>query len=778
MAALGSLVVSLEANTAKFTAGMDKAAYQTEKSMRQMKKDAEMVGRAIGAMSVVAAGALVVMVKNSIDAADNLRDMSMKTGIAVSQLNGLAFAAGQAGGNLESMVASAGKLNKSIAEAAGGNKDIGAAFSALGINVLDASGNLKKADVVIAEVADKFSKYQDGPEKAAIALRLFGKSGADMIPLLNEGGDALRENTAYAKQYANQTDELSAASDNFNDTMGKLSLQQKGFGNAMTTAVLPILQAVADETLTAAEQSDKFALATNIVRTVLETMVVVGSEVAFVFKGVGTEIGGIAAQLAALAHGDIKGFNAISEAMKADAELAAKEHDKFIAKVLDRTPAAVTPDGRPSDPKPKPNAPRLPGTGTAGEIAAAAKKQMDGQLKNMENALAQERDVLQFHDQYVSELRSQDLIDLATYEDYRKRSIDAGLASSIRAYDAEIAALEAYKAKTEKGKDQQEAQNKIDDITAKKEKAHQDASQKSAMLTLDLAKAQNELNKEMKEWVIQQDVSASQFQFEIDMMGKSTLEVAKLTAAKRIQLDVEERIRQAQKNSSTPIDRAQFDKDAATAIAKSNALYDQADSKQKDPWFNMQESVRKYSEEASNSGAQIGNAMTNAFHSAEDAFVQFEMTGKGSFSDLARSILADLARIQAQKAISGLVNMAIGAVGSYFGGDTAMRGDEMSRLNIQASAAGGFDVPSGVNPVTQLHEREMVLPREQADVIRGMASGKSSGGSGGVNVSVTVDASGSSVEGDGQKANQLGAMIGNTVRSILVQEQMPGGILS
>ena len=39
------------------------------------------------------------------------------------------------------------------------------------------------------------------------------------------------------------------------------------------------------------------------------------------------------------------------------------------------------------------------------------------------------------------------------------------------------------------------------------------------------------------------------------------------------------------------------------------------------------------------------------------------------------------------------------------------------------SAAGGFDIPSGMNPMTQLHEREMVLPKEQADAVRDMAAG-------------------------------------------------------
>ena len=48
-----------------------------------------------------------------------------------------------------------------------------------------------------------------------------------------------------------------------------------------------------------------------------------------------------------------------------------------------------------------------------------------------------------------------------------------------------------------------------------------------------------------------------------------------------------------------------------------------------------------------------------------------------------------------------------------------------------ASAEGGYDIPAGTNPMTQLHEKEMVLPAKHADVIRGMADGNGGGGSGG-----------------------------------------------
>jgi hypothetical protein len=48
----------------------------------------------------------------------------------------------------------------------------------------------------------------------------------------------------------------------------------------------------------------------------------------------------------------------------------------------------------------------------------------------------------------------------------------------------------------------------------------------------------------------------------------------------------------------------------------------------------------------------------------------------------------------------------------------------------QASARDGFDIPAGVNPMTQLHEKEMVLPQAQANVIRDMAKNGGSAGTG------------------------------------------------
>ena len=68
--------------------------------------------------------------------------------------------------------------------------------------------------------------------------------------------------------------------------------------------------------------------------TGIEALSVLGANVAFVFKGIGNEIGGIAAQLSRLAVGDFKGFSAIGQMMKSDAALARKELDEFEKKIL------------------------------------------------------------------------------------------------------------------------------------------------------------------------------------------------------------------------------------------------------------------------------------------------------------------------------------------------------------------------------------------------------------------------------------------------------------
>lgn len=71
----------------------------------------------------------------------------------------------------------------------------------------------------------------------------------------------------------------------------------------------------------------------------------------------------------------------------------------------------------------------------------------------------------------------------------------------------------------------------------------------------------------------------------------------------------------------------------------------------------------------------------------------------------------------------------------------AAAGTVMGFASHIASAEGGYDIPGTINPITQLHANEMVLPAKHADVIRNMADndGQQRGGGGGaVNVSISA----------------------------------------
>lgn len=102
-----------------------------------------------------------------------------------------------------------------------------------------------------------------------------------------------------------------------------------------------------------------------------------------------------------------------------------------------------------------------------------------------------------------------------------------------------------------------------------------------------------------------------------------------------------------------------------------------------------------YLDSARNIAGQTKSLFGNAFSSMEDSIVNFAMTGKASFSDFAKSILADMARIATRQASSALLGSLVGAAASYFGGSAAGGGNGMAAgsagatsSNLGASQAG------------------------------------------------------------------------------------------
>jgi len=111
------------------------------------------------------------------------------------------------------------------------------AYRELGIAVRDSRGQLRSSGDVLIDVANKFQAMADGVDKAALAQQLFGRGGAQLIPMLNQGGEAISRLKGMTTAQARASDELS-------DAMETLQMRVGGLGGKLAVALMPSLEAV------------------------------------------------------------------------------------------------------------------------------------------------------------------------------------------------------------------------------------------------------------------------------------------------------------------------------------------------------------------------------------------------------------------------------------------------------------------------------------------------------------------------------------------------------
>lgn len=195
---------------------------------------------AILATGGAAAGGLGAVVKGAIDAADKLNDLSQQVGISVKALAGYELAANQSGTSLEAIGRGVKGLSQNLLEN-------GKALSAAGITAKDADGAMR-------QIADLFSQMPDGVEKTTMATKLFGKSGMEMIPMLNMGSKGLNDAAEKSAKYAATMAALAPQADAFNDSLGELSMSGKMIGLTLANDIMPHLLQISSAMALAAQQ--------------------------------------------------------------------------------------------------------------------------------------------------------------------------------------------------------------------------------------------------------------------------------------------------------------------------------------------------------------------------------------------------------------------------------------------------------------------------------------------------------------------------------------------
>ena len=201
----------------------------------------------LGASAAVG-GSILDVGKSTADYAGDMYDMARGAGIGVEAFQKLAYAGRMSGVETEKLSASLVKFDRMVAEATGGNKTYMQTFEDLGIKIKDSAGNLRQPNEIFEDVADIFHNTEDGIGKTALAVELFGKSGADLIPMLNDGKAGLKAFYAEAERLGLAlSNEMIAKGDAFSDQLENIGEQVKGVKLQLGAALIPALSAATEK---------------------------------------------------------------------------------------------------------------------------------------------------------------------------------------------------------------------------------------------------------------------------------------------------------------------------------------------------------------------------------------------------------------------------------------------------------------------------------------------------------------------------------------------------
>ncbi|MGQ5490139.1 hypothetical protein ACUH78_14935 [Thauera sp. ZXT1-4] len=347
----------------------------------------------------VSVAGLTAMVKSAIDTGDALDEMSQRVGVSVETLSVWKPAAEQSGVSGESFEKGLRKLSTTMLEAATGSEDAARGFSAVGVEFKNQDGTLRATDQVLLDLAERFKAMPDGAEKTALAVQLFGKSGAELIPFLNQGRDGINELAAEMQALGVQmSSETAAQAGNFNDALDKLKLATTSIGNQIITSLLPALNDMAGGMVESAKQGGTLRTILDGVVLVLKTLALGAATVGKSFVALGEAIGaGVAAAVEAL-KGNTDGAKAIIADLKGNLVKRLDELASFRDSLFDPKPIEVKAPKIQADPEllqrlTKPKVVK-PAQDTTGAQTTLMKAQLDAEFALLKDGLTRQQTAL------------------------------------------------------------------------------------------------------------------------------------------------------------------------------------------------------------------------------------------------------------------------------------------------------------------------------------------------------------------------------------------------
>jgi hypothetical protein len=219
----GTSIKQLAGDYKKQVKGMERQADKSHRNIgASLKKMQAGYLAVIGAVGGVVAG-LVSAINSTATHRDEIAKLSKATGVAVETLSAYQFVAERSGTSSEAVARGLGRLSRNMNDASDGLKTYTRAFDAINVQYQDSQGNLRRAEDVILDIAEAFKEEENATKKAAIAQQLFGRSGIELVPMLNAGKEGIQEliteaerlGIVFDKEAAEQAEAYADAMTNF-----------------------------------------------------------------------------------------------------------------------------------------------------------------------------------------------------------------------------------------------------------------------------------------------------------------------------------------------------------------------------------------------------------------------------------------------------------------------------------------------------------------------------------------------------------------------------------
>jgi len=216
------------------------------------------VGKTMLAVGGTIVGALAATVVAVSKTGVEIDKMSKTTGISREEIQKLGYAALQEHASMEQLSAGLIKLSKNMYDTNMGTGEAKDTFEELEISVKKSDGTLRSSSDVLLDIADRFKGMTNETEISGAAMKLFGKSGAELVPFLRMGRDGIEELKKEAERLGIVMSEDSVKNMKaFDDSITAVKAGVGGFATQIASALVPYLTKLADGLKSALEWFNK-----------------------------------------------------------------------------------------------------------------------------------------------------------------------------------------------------------------------------------------------------------------------------------------------------------------------------------------------------------------------------------------------------------------------------------------------------------------------------------------------------------------------------------------